>query len=228
MKRDGELVDWLARLGACELRHVQERYGISRSVAYELVARLIEAGLLERLRLLWGEPALLRATRAGIAYSGLALPPAPLSAHSWRHWSACADVALWIEHNWGPQAYISERELVRAEEERQRPLASAQLVSSYDDYGRGLHRPDLVIRTEGGQIAVEVELTAKAPKRLEKIIRGWRRCRFVERTIYVCPAGPAYRAVERAIMLLRAGERVELLDLAEIAPPDRLRAVRIR
>ena len=33
MKRDGELVDWLARLGACEVRHVQERYGISRSVA---------------------------------------------------------------------------------------------------------------------------------------------------------------------------------------------------
>lgn len=227
MKRDGELVDWLARLGACEMRHVQERYGISRSVAYELVARLIEAGLLERLRLLWGEPALLRATRAGIAYCGLALSPARLSAHSWRHWSACADAALWIERNWGPEAYISERELVQAEEERQRPLASAQPLSSYDDYGRGLHRPDLVIRSDGGQIAVEVELTAKAPKRLEKIIRGWRRCRLVERTIYICPAGPAYRAVERAIMLARAGERVELLDLAEIAPPDRLRAVGI-
>ncbi len=225
MKRDGELVDWLARLGACEMRHVQERYGISRSVAYELVARLIEGGLVERLRLLWGEPALLRATRAGIVYSGLALPPAPVSAHSWRHWSACADAALWIERNWGPEAYVSERELARAEEERQRPIASAQLVSSYDDYGLGLHRPDLVIQADGGQIAIEVELTAKAPKRLEKIIRGWRRCRLVERTIYVCPAGPAYRAVERAIMLGRAEERVELVELAEIAPADRLRVV---
>ena len=46
-----------------------------------------------------------------------------------------------------------------------------------------------------------VELTAKAPRRLEQIVRGWRRAvsqGVVSRVLYVC-SPEALRAVDRAI-----------------------------
>jgi hypothetical protein len=70
VKRDRELVSWIARLGTVEVRHIQECFAGSRSVAYDLMARCQRARLLEHLSLIHGEPALIRATRDGIAFAG--------------------------------------------------------------------------------------------------------------------------------------------------------------
>jgi transposase len=212
VKRDREVVHWIARLGAVEVRHVMERFGICRSVAYDLVARCKRAGLLERLSLLHQEPALIRATRDGIAFSELGLGLASVTAGSWAHWTACADVALWLERTWGAEALMSVRELVFEERLEERPIASA-VLGEYANGAPKLHRPDLVVRSGERPTAVEVELTAKAPRRLEYIVRAWRRCRRVEKTIYVSPTGLASRSVDRAIRRAHAEQRVELVDL---------------
>ena len=70
MGRDRELVGWVARIGAVGIGQVQERFGVCRSVGYKVVARLVEAGLIERVATLRGDPTLLCATRQGIAYAG--------------------------------------------------------------------------------------------------------------------------------------------------------------
>lgn len=53
----------------------------------------------------------------------------------------------------------------------------------------GLHRPDLVLvpRLAGTElpVAVEVELSVKAPQRLRAICRAWERCRSMAGVIYL-------------------------------------------
>jgi hypothetical protein len=59
-------------------------------------------------------------------------------------------------------------------------------------------------------IAVEVELTPKAPRRLEAIICAWRDARWIREVHYHCAPGQTRRAVERAILRAGAGGRVAI------------------
>lgn len=215
MERDRELVGWVGRLGAVEVRHVQERCGVGRSVAYGLVARLVEAGLLERLALLRGEPALIRATDEGLGFAGLGLSVATIRLGELRHWIACADVALWAEGKYGPDAVISERELRFTEQLEGKPIASA-VTGELPDGRPRLHRPDLVISVGERPMAIEVELTPKAPSRLRAIVKAWRRARHVQRVIYLCPHGPTQRAVLNAVRRTHGLDRIEVRQLGSV------------
>jgi hypothetical protein len=75
-----------------------------------------------------------------------------------------------------------------------------------------LHRPDLAVRDDGRTMAIAVELTPKAPRRLAAIVRAWRRARRVDQVLYLCPPGPTQRAVERAVESAYAQERVQVAD----------------
>lgn len=207
-------------MGAVEIRQVQERFGVCRSVSYAIVARLVEAGLIERVATLPGDPTLLVATAQGIAYAGLGLPVARVAPGAVDHWLACTDTAVLAERRWGPDALMSERELRLAELEASKPIASA-IVGELPDGRPMLHRPDLVVRGDGRTMVIEVELTPKAPRRLERIVRSWRRARYVDQVLYLVPPGPTQRAVERAVATTHAQERV---IVRELPPKDGERA----
>jgi hypothetical protein len=181
-------------------------------VAYELVRRLVAAGLLERTQTLAGGPTLISATAAGITYAGLGLAPATIRIGEVDHWLACADVALELERRFGADSVLTDRELRFRERLTGRPIASAKLGETRNGYWR-LHHPDLAVVEDGRTTAYEVELTPKSQRRLETILRGWRRARHVERCVYLCPAGPTQQAVESAIRRARAEERVHVVDL---------------
>ncbi|MEK6272499.1 MAG: hypothetical protein AABM42_07615 [Actinomycetota bacterium] len=215
MARDRELVGWIARMGAVGIGHVQERFGICRSVSYEVVARLVGAALVDRVATLPGDPTLLCATAQGITYAGLGLPPARVTPGAVDHWLACADVGIWAEGRWGRHAVMSEREVRFAELDAPKPIASA-IVGELPDARPMLHRPDLVVRDDGRTMAIEVELTPKAPRRLEHIVRSWRRARHVDQVLYLCPPGPTQRAVERAVATTHAQERVIVRELGPL------------
>ncbi len=211
--RDREVVRFVGVHGAVAIEHVMAALGVGRTAAYRRVAVCIEGGLLERLDLLRGEPSLLRATRAGLRYAGLGLGPAVVSPGSVDHWLRCATTALELGEEFGPVRVRSERELVLAERIEERPIASAQ-VGELPSGAPRLHRPDLAIFTEERPIAVEVELTPKAPRRLEMLIRAWRRASWVGEVRYYCEPGQARRAVERAVEKTRAQDRVRILEVA--------------
>ncbi|MBS1675998.1 MAG: hypothetical protein JST08_01305 [Actinobacteria bacterium] len=118
--------------------------GLGQAAAYRRVAALIDAGLLERLDLLRGEPALIRATRAGLRYAGLGMAPAIVSPGSVDHWLRCASVALDLEARHGAGHVLTERELLVAERHEERPIASAR-IGELPNGGPRLHRPDLVV-----------------------------------------------------------------------------------
>ncbi|MGZ4331763.1 MAG: hypothetical protein ACXVFN_13570 [Solirubrobacteraceae bacterium] len=110
----------------------------------------------------------------------------------------------------------SERELRAAELARGGAVASAELGRLPDGRPR-LRRPDLVLspRWEGRPIPIEVELTIKAPRRLEAICRAWGRCRLVDEVRYYAPAHVA-RAVRRAADKVRASDVIEVRSLDEL------------
>ena len=80
----------------------------------------------------------------------------------------------------------------------------------------GLHRPDLVLwpSAQHGElpVAVEVELTIKAIRRLVEICRAWARCRAVAGVLYFASAD-VERALVRAVEKTYASERIVILPL---------------
>jgi len=119
-------------------------------------------------------------------------------------------VALLLEAEFGRGPIRSEREIRAVERELGRPLASASLGVSGE--GERFHRADLAVLRGDSVVAVEVELTPKAPRRLEQIVRAWRRARSIESIRYYVPAGATSRAVERAIARTHGEERVRMIS----------------
>jgi len=203
-------------MGAVEVGHIQRRWGVCRSVAYDLVGRLVEARLLQRVATLPGDPTLITVTSDGIDYARLALPQAKVGPGQVDHWLSCADVVLWAEERWGCGAVTTERELRWIEQAEGRPVGSC-VVGELPDGRPMLHRPDLLVSGRADRIAIEVELSVKTPKRLEAIVRSWRRARHLDEVLYLVATGPPQRAVERAVRKAHAEERVHVVELEGIS-----------
>jgi len=176
--RDAEMVWLLGRHGIATVAQVMEEFQVGRTAAYRLVAACVHRGLIERDDSLRHEPSVLYATREGLRWVGLGYPVAKLSPSLIRHGLRCTSMAQELRREF-PSGVHTERDLCWAERQEARPIASARM-GTRPDGGPRLHRPDLAVLTEAGVIAVEVELTPKAPKRLEGIMRAWRRSPWVD------------------------------------------------
>jgi hypothetical protein len=210
------MLRWTVRMGAVTAEALAHRDGVSVASARGKLSRARRDGLLVVQRPLTDQPALYTATVAGVRASGVTgLDPCRVSASSAQHMIACIHVAAALERGYPEHDVTGERELRQRERAARAPIASA-VMSQMSDRGRLLHRPDLVIwpsvGTHGLPLAIEVELTIKAPRRLAEICRAWARARHVEGALYIAPAG-ARRALERAIATARAGERVAVVPL---------------
>jgi hypothetical protein len=221
------IMQWTARLGAVTDEALADRLEVSVASARGRLQALQKAGWVSRKRPLAGQPALYTATRAGLRVAALqGLDPCRVSAANANHLIVCAWVAAALERCYPDHLVLGERELRRDERERGVPLASARLGIAPDG-GPLLHRPDLVLWPEAGEgedglpVAVEVELTVKAPARLAEICRAWARARCVAGVLYLAPP-EVRRALDRAIDLAGAGERLAVLGLDAAARPERV------
>jgi hypothetical protein len=207
---------WTASLGAVTAEALALRLDTGVASARARLAVAERRGLLARERPLSGRPALFTLTPAGLRASGTrGIDRCRVSPQGAQHLMACAAAAAALERCYPDHRLAGERELRRDERDRGRPIASATLGPAGGEHGR-LHRPDLVLWPgghEGGEpMVVEVELTAKAPRRLVEICRAWARCRAVAGVLYLAPP-VVERALVRAVAEARAGERVAVLRL---------------
>lgn len=210
------MLRWTAGLGAVTAEALAQHEGRTIPSARGRLLAAERAGLLYRRRPLAARPTLFAATRLGLRTSGLSgLEPCRVSVANAPHAIVCAEVAAALEQAYPDHRVMGERELRRDERAAGRQLASARL-----GLGPGgaplLHRPDLVLWPESSPtalpVAIEVELTVKAPRRLLEICRAWARCRCVAGTLYLTTPAvrrPLARAIERA----QAGERIVLVAL---------------
>lgn len=212
------LLRWTVALGAVTADALAYREATTLASARAKLNRAAGDGLLLARRPLTDRPALYTATSAGIrAVGSTGLGPARVSAAGAQHMIACAHVAAALERDYPECEVIGERELRRRERAAGVALASA-VLSGAGHRGQLLHRPDLVVwpwsapGARGLPLAVEVELTIKAPRRLAEICRAWARSRRIEGVLYLAPDAVG-RALERAIASTRGGERVVVVPL---------------
>jgi hypothetical protein len=205
------ILDWLAGIGAGSAVELAAACGLSLRATGARLRALQDAGLIHSPRLLHGAPALHALTRRGLRAAGREeLDPVAISASGFTHLLAVARVAVALAdagHRVG-----GERELRAAERAEGRPLASAE-VGLAREGTIALHRPDLVCWDGAAPIAIEVELTVKAPARLRTIVRGWARSRLVGGVVYYATPHAA-RALTRALDSECASDRVAVLPLA--------------
>jgi len=216
-----ELLRWMIRLGAITAEALAEHDGCSPASARGRLQAAVRANLAARVRPLHGAPSLFTATRAGIAASGLGgEDPSRVSAASARHQIACAHAAVALERRFPDHLVWGERELQREERAVGTRLASARM-SPGSRWGDS-HRPDLVLWPPGagaGPVAVEVELTPKAPARLAEICRSWARCPDVAGVLYLASES-AFAPVARAIRAAGAEGRIALLGIDSVTARD--------
>jgi hypothetical protein len=224
--RDVEILGWIARMGAVEAGHVMERFCMGRTAGYRRLAALADAGLVERVGLVYGAPSLFLATRDGLALTNtLALGACRVTPATVTHWRWSGWAALTVEREFGPERVLSDREVRSWEREAGERFVSA-VVGRLPDGGARPHRPDLAVLGQGrGEVAlvVEVELTQKARRRLQAILRGYARNRRIGRVRYYAPPSIA-RAVDEAARAVHASEVVDVRPLAELEVLDAARA----
>jgi hypothetical protein len=212
-------MQWVARLGAVTAEALAISQNTTHGSARGRLQAAERAGLLACARPLARQPALYTLTRVGMRSCGLrGLDPCRVSASGALHLIACAMVAAALERGYPDHRVLGERELRRDERELGVPVASARMgVGSHGE--PLLHRPDLVLCPDepaaGLPVAVEVELTIKAPRRLTEICRAWARCRTVAGVLYIAPPEVG-RALERAIARAHAHERIVVVGLGAL------------
>jgi hypothetical protein len=219
-RRQLETLRWTAGLGAVTAAALAGHEGLALASARARLLTLERAGLVKRTRLLAERPALYTLTRAGMRAADVrGLDPCRVSVANAPHAIACAEAAATLELAYPDHRVMGERELRREEHEAGTALASAALGVGPDG-APALHRPDLVLWPQGpGErlpVAVELELTVKAPARLAEICRAWARAGCVAGTLYLAGEHverPLRRAIERA----GASERIALVPLAALA-----------
>jgi hypothetical protein len=213
------------RFGAVTAEAVATHGGWTLASARARLGAAERAGLLCSRRLLAGRPALYTATRAGLRASGLrGFEKCHVSVANAPHAIECARVAAALEQAYPDHYVMGERELRRDEREARSQLASACLGRAVGDTPL-LHRPDIVLWPQSESagerlpVAVEVELTIKAPRRLLQICRAWARCRCVAGTLYLV-APEVERPIARAIEHAQAAGRILALPLAALSSGD--------
>ncbi|HEX3691947.1 MAG TPA: hypothetical protein VHU13_01280 [Solirubrobacteraceae bacterium] len=229
-ERDGQIVDWIGRLGAAGAEHVMRRFATSRSVAYGRLRSLVRDGLLDHRAVLYARPGMYTASTAGLRWQGnQRLGGCSLGPGGFEHAWQLAQVAVWLELALPGWRTVSEREIRAVEAAEERPFASARVGTIADR--ATWHRPDLALSDlQGRTVAVEVELSIKSAARLAAICRGWARARHVHHVYYLATAGPA-RAVARTVRAIQATDYITVLGLdgvprlaAELEPQSSLHA----
>lgn len=210
------ILQWTARIGAVTAEALAHLQDTSVSSARARLRAATRKQLLARHRLLVDRPALYTVTRAGARAAGLSeREPGSVSAANSLHTIACANAAAALQRCYPEQRIVGERELRREERRSGVPVASA-IVRHLGEERPRLHRPDLVLSASGldrgSRIAVEVELTIKAPRRLQEICRAWARSRDVSGVLYLAPPD-VERALQRAIERAHAAARILVVSL---------------
>jgi DNA-binding MarR family transcriptional regulator len=201
-QRDREVLEALAQQRVAVLAQVAHWLGVTEATAGRRVAALHDAGLVERQRLFAGQSAAVRITEAGLKRinSPLGKPGRKLDEH--RHdvgvgwvWTAAREGAF------GELAEIVSERSMRSHDARldrmprgerfleDNPATYAVGVGSMSTTGRlERHYPDLLLKSRAGRtVAVELELTSKGRRRLDKVMSAYAGDPRIDAVLYLVP-----------------------------------------
>ena len=190
-ERDLRLLRIVGEQYAVTLPQLARLMGRSEQAARWLRERWQRAGWVEARALMVGRPVFVWLTRRGLRVAGLDYSVWRPAAGAVAHVEAVTTVRLHVEERHEHASWISERDLGR------------------DQPHRGTHRPDALVRLNGREAAVEVELTLKERRRAERILTELF-ATYDAVTYFAAPA--AFRLINSLARKLGAG-RVQVLPV---------------
>jgi len=220
--RDVEVLEFVARYGVVPRDAVAEWAETARAMTARRERRLLAAGLISRTHLPQHSEPFLLATRSGLQLCTRdELPVAKVTPARLAHFAAAARLGARLEQ--AGETLLSERELLAHERALGERNLSIPLANSH------MHRPDMIIVPPGSSAdewgrpwaaekptVLEVELTQKGGRRLDRILFAWRgeilAGRFAAVRYYCSPAAEPY--VRRSADRVRF-EALELFTLPE-------------
>jgi DNA-binding MarR family transcriptional regulator len=227
-EHDRTLLEFLAEHRIVRANHIRRLLGVSLPAAQRRLRRLGAAGYLERGRLYSDQPSHYLITRRGLRAVDSLLPPPRLDQMGYRH-----DVGLawlWLAARTGAfgslAAMHSERQM-RSHDGRSAAGGErfgVRVVGEGINGGERLHYPDLLLETAAGhRVAVELELSAKAPARLERIIGRYVSDRRFDAVLYLVDDNRRAQQIRAAAAKLGAAKFVHVQSVvwSERAGPPR-------
>jgi hypothetical protein len=219
-ERDEAIVRFVGLQVGAEARQISAWQGMDRAHVFRRCKRLVELGLLRQERVVHGRPGLYVATKAGLDFAGVGLPPAKINLWSYEH--AVELVWLYIDlwREFGAGRVATERAI------RSNEFGNAWAAErAWEHYrprfalaGRGgprsLYFPDLVVEEgapDGRTLFVELELSVKSSERRRQLVRDYCDASQVGRVRYYA-AGAAFAAMRRTIERERAQAVIELRE----------------
>lgn len=155
--RDYVIMKEIERWRFCLSRHIRFLAGFTGQRATDRRLKiLIDAGYLERKRILYGVPGLYCLTYKSRVLLGTNLKPDKIKIEQIAHDIAVLDTAI----------YIHLKEQVSFSD-----MTTEKQLYQEKGFTRRKHQPDFIFSKEGKTYCVEVELTTKAKNRLETIIK---------------------------------------------------------
>lgn len=171
-ERDREMLEWIARFRFVTAELLGERFALSPQRVNARLRRLEAAGLVARERAAATQARAAFVTGVGARRLGVRVRRAPRTNAQREHELAIVALVAHLERSHGARDHrvLTEREQRAAEAD-----STAQFSVELRPPARGELRrwPDAVIETPTARIAIELELSMKAPERLKRIVAGY-------------------------------------------------------
>ncbi len=219
------MLEFLAQHRVAVSTQVQALLDCDAGGANRRLRGLAKLGLVNRRRIFEGLPAACWITRTGLGVIGSRLPPPEPDLKEYRHdvglawlWLAARDGAL--GHT---SAIVSERTMRSAD--RRGPAPGVRYGIGVGP-GARVHYPDLLLEAASGhRIAVELELTGKGARRLDRIMLGYAGDPRIDAVLYLCPPGQLGSRVQAAARRAGISDLVHVQPLADGSPSGAPRAL---
>jgi hypothetical protein len=219
--RDRLVLEFLAEHRVAVAPQIQALLGVSARAAQARLRALSAHGYVELERIFEGRPATCRITRQGLGAIGSRLRPGRLDLAYYAH-----DLGLgwlWLAAQGGAFGRVSEITSERhmrsydARADRDGEPFGVGLGGVGPRGGRALHYPDLLLRTgDGRRVAVELELTGKGRRRLERIMQGYAIDRRIDAVLYLVPNPALGARIEQAARAVGIADRVHVQLVAGV------------
>lgn len=184
-KRDIEILRFINEFGFCEILQIEQKFGLKKPRCYQIMQRLTKANLVIHERVFHGQNGVFYLTRQGAEWTDL--PPIKnIPKDNYIHQLAIIDVHFKLMGQFPDATWLSERRI-------KRDKATYSVGRKIDHVADGV-----LMFPDDKQIAIEVELTMKAKKRLEDIILGYVLHKHIKEVWYFCSSETLDRVCKAA------------------------------
>jgi hypothetical protein len=171
-EREIQILRFINEFGFCSIQQIMKFSGRKKTRCYESMMVLNRLGLVKHKRIIYGVSGVYYVTQKGAEFTDL-IPLHKISLGIYEHQLSIVDVYLKLKEQLPEFKWLSERRL---------------LSDKYmEGLGRRGHLPDgILVFPDGKQIAIEIEITMKAKRRLEGILKGYSAQFALEEVWYFC------------------------------------------